>query len=93
MGDPRLLPASAGIFLPVNCWTKVFLNFLKNLGGCAFLFGWGWSVTLLFPRALSKVLQNSWCGYGTVFKVTRLGMVYMAWWGVGGVFGISFAAL
>ena len=85
MGDPRLLPAPAGIFLPVNCWTKVFLDFLKNSGG--------WFVTSLSAFTLSKVLQNSWCGYGTVFKVTRLGMVYMAWWGVGGVFGISFAAL
>lgn len=34
-----------------------------------------------------------WCGYETVFTGKQVRLVNLAWWGVGGVFGISFPTL
>jgi len=46
-----------------------------------------------YNARLSKVLQNMRCGYETVFTGKQVRPVNQAWWGVGGVFGISFPTL
>jgi hypothetical protein len=46
-----------------------------------------------YNATVSKVLQNMWCGYETVFTGKQVRPVNLVGWGVGGVFGISFSAI